>query len=103
MSHDMNDIFMVVKHFKNMNATRVQRFMRGYLVRNKTMVGVWKERFWLNAIYFDEMKFKLWSGAAVIVQKNVRRWLVLTADERALRRNKKRKSKSKRKTAGEKR
>ena len=35
-------------------------------------------------MFFYGMKFRIQSAAAIIIQKYVRRWLVLTADERAM-------------------
>ena len=77
--------------------------MRGYLVRKNTILGVMMERFRLNVIYFDKMKFKLWSEAAVIVQRYVRRWLERTVDDRAFRWRKNLKRKSNEKLAADRR
>ena len=54
----------------------MQRFLRGYHVRNKIMMNKRKERIWFIQLYFDELKFKLWTKTAVFIQSHVRRWLV---------------------------
>lgn len=78
-----------------MHATRIQRFLRGYLITSKLMLKVRRERLHLNKLYFDKMKRKLWTDTTILIQYHVRKWLVRTADSRAKKKLSKRPRKKK--------
>ena len=45
-----------MKAYKNMHATVIQRYMRGYRVNQQILTKIRKEKLSINQKFFDEMK-----------------------------------------------
>ena len=68
-TRNKNDFVNVIKAFRIMHATTIQRYMRGYLVTQKLVLRMRKEKLMQTQNHFDKMKEDLEIEAVIKLQQ----------------------------------
>ena len=72
-----NDIFNIMRKYRNMQATIIQRYLRGYIVKHHLLTNIRKQKLMINEQFFDGLKGDLETKAIIKIQRYVRKFLAI--------------------------
>jgi len=94
-TRNKNDIVYVIRLFKNMHATRIQRFLRGYHVSQHLLLKIRKQKLSQHQSHFDQLRLKVQKEAVRLISTHVHGFLTRRAEEKNQRLDQKKGTKGK--------